>query len=239
MDKESFSYLLVNPSEIGAADVQELENLTSAYPYFQLAHSLLAKGHYEITNNELATEKLRKAAAYALSRNALRKLMNGELATEQSKFASSRVILSRSIQNEEHKTEKHPEISPIQALRAIDYTDSLLVEEKQRLNKDTTNKPQESDIQQQYEIIDRFIKIEKSIRPLRAKAGEIPESTEDLAEKTSPSSLNLVTESFAKIQAKQGKIEKAIETYEKLILKFPQKKTYFVAKIDELRKKSV
>ncbi len=239
MDKESFSYLLVNPSEIGATDVQELENLTSTYPYFQLAHSLLAKGHYEITNNELATEKLRKAAAYALSRNALRKLMNGELATEQSKFASSRLILSRSVQTEEHKPEKHPDISPIQALRAIDYTDSLLVEEKQRLHSDTINKPQESDIQQQQEIIERFIKIEKTIRPLRAKAGELPESTEDLAEKTSPSSLNLVTESFAKIQAKQGKIEKAIETYEKLILKFPQKKTYFVAKIDELRTKSV
>ncbi|MFN8356572.1 MAG: hypothetical protein U0Y10_19115 [Spirosomataceae bacterium] len=233
MDKETFSYLIVNPSEIGASDVQALERVTADYPFFQLAHSLLAKGHYEINNNELATEKLRKAAAYALSRNALRKLINGELANELSKFSHTRLSISRT----ENKQEKPAELSPIQALRAIDYTDSLLVEEKQRQTDESSQKEQKVDFQEQNQIIERFIQIEKSIRPIRAKQGELPEAVEDLAEKTSPTALNLVTESFAKIQAKQGNYAKAIETYEKLILKFPQKKAYFAAKIEELNAK--
>jgi ABC-type Zn uptake system ZnuABC Zn-binding protein ZnuA len=36
---------------------------------------------------------------------------------------------------------------------------------------------------------------------------------------------------------KQGKHEKAIDIYKKLIWKFPQKKAYFATQIEELKKK--
>ena len=36
---------------------------------------------------------------------------------------------------------------------------------------------------------------------------------------------------------KQGKLEKAQEIYNKLIWKFPEKKAYFVAQIEKLKKK--
>lgn len=36
---------------------------------------------------------------------------------------------------------------------------------------------------------------------------------------------------------KQGKIDKAIDIYEKLILKYPQKKAYFAEKIENLKSK--
>ena len=41
---------------------------------------------------------------------------------------------------------------------------------------------------------------------------------------------------LALILIKQGKKEKAIEVLKKLIWKFPQKKTYFAAQIEDLKK---
>jgi len=43
-----------------------------------------------------------------------------------------------------------------------------------------------------------------------------------------------VSENLAQILLSQGKKQKAIEIYKKLIWKFPQKKAYFAARIEEL-----
>ena len=47
----------------------------------------------------------------------------------------------------------------------------------------------------------------------------------------------LVSENLAKILAKQGKTEKAIDIYKKLVWKFPQKKAYFASQIESLKEK--
>jgi TolA-binding protein len=41
---------------------------------------------------------------------------------------------------------------------------------------------------------------------------------------------------LAQILTRQGKKDKAIEVYKKLIWKFPQKKAYFAAQIEDLKK---
>ena len=48
---------------------------------------------------------------------------------------------------------------------------------------------------------------------------------------------DIISENLANIMIKQGKHEKAIDIYKKLIWKFPQKKTYFATQIEELKKK--
>lgn len=46
----------------------------------------------------------------------------------------------------------------------------------------------------------------------------------------------LVTETYADLVATQGHTAKAIELYERLMLKFPEKSSYFARKIDEIKK---
>jgi hypothetical protein len=55
-----------------------------------------------------------------------------------------------------------------------------------------------------------------------------------LAAKSNTFHDNLVTETYAAILAGQGKKQKAIEMYERLRLKYPDKSTYFAQKIEEL-----
>ncbi|GEM_PF-2911289 len=83
----------------------------------------------------------------------------------------------------------------------------------------------------QQQLIDKFLKEQPSID--RKKE---PTVEGDLSEKASKEP-DLVTEKMARIYELQELYDKAIETYEKLILKFPEKSDYFAKKIQELKQK--
>jgi tetratricopeptide (TPR) repeat protein len=74
---------------------------------------------------------------------------------------------------------------------------------------------------------------------LAAATGEENEIVPEKVFNMAISSINLnedtVSESLAKILAMQGNVEKALEMYKKLSLKFPEKSTYFASKIKELQ----
>jgi pentatricopeptide repeat protein len=62
--------------------------------------------------------------------------------------------------------------------------------------------------------------------------------TERLIEKIAQSSnetKDVITETMAEVLVKQGKLEKAIQLYQKLSFLDPSKTTYFAAKINELK----
>jgi hypothetical protein len=58
----------------------------------------------------------------------------------------------------------------------------------------------------------------------------------NMAKKSVQESDEFVTETLARIYAKQGNIPKAVRTYQKLSLKFPEKTAYFAALIEELKR---
>ena len=64
---------------------------------------------------------------------------------------------------------------------------------------------------------------------------EANQNTENLAAASTKINDNLISESYAKILANQGKKQLAIEIYEKLVLKFPDKRTYFADLIEKLK----
>ena len=98
--------------------------------------------------------------------------------------------------------------------------------------------PRADERRRQQEIIEAFIKKDPSIGPVRLDANAPETQVPDLAERSQGADFGgLVTESFAKILLKQGKIDKAIDIYEKLKLKNPEKSDYFAQKITELEGK--
>ena len=88
---------------------------------------------------------------------------------------------------------------------------------------------------EQLEIIEQFIKAQPSIT--NSKDKPIPAPQGDLSTiKSGEFGDNIVSETLVEILVKQGKKDKAIEVLKKLIWKFPQKKAYFAAQIEELKK---
>lgn len=83
-------------------------------------------------------------------------------------------------------------------------------------------------------IIERFIHTDPQIRPLAADKLD----NENKAKRSSEDQDELVTETLARIYTDQMLYHKAIATYKKLILKFPEKKLYFAAQIEQLEKKT-
>ncbi len=89
----------------------------------------------------------------------------------------------------------------------------------------------------QNKIIEKFIEEQPSIGNLKKEQEKSSdEINKDLSEKSTKFGDDLVSENLAVILLKQGKRERAIDIYKKLIWKLPQKKAYFAARIEEIKK---
>lgn len=275
LDKETFSYWVTHPEDLTPTDLVQLQESLSAYPYCQSLHTLMAKAA-SVHQRSQTIPYIRQAAAHALSRNTLRKLIDNEfqwsenLLTKLNELSAKHVSIPDDYQQESYAlfTSKtgfsngFPKFSLLQWSSPNDGSDQALnasrlpepvvslptPEDPTILESGLQNDlaqiaettpaqptPSAADLerQRQFDLIDSFIRNEPRISPVKAKTGELPDQ-EDLTKRSKPVGGGLVTESFAKILEKQGKIDKAVEIYEKLIAKNPEKKAYFWAKIGEL-----
>jgi myosin heavy subunit len=86
---------------------------------------------------------------------------------------------------------------------------------------------------EQEQIIDRFIEKQPSIsKPDKT----IQKEKDDLSKSSTRFHADIASEYLAEIYIEQGKNHRAIEIYENLSLKFPEKKSYFAGLIEKLKK---
>lgn len=243
-DKEMFSYWVTQPELLEKSDIGKLERMTEEYPYFQLAHMLLAKA-VSVGQPESLTRYLPKAAVYALSRKALQALVENEM--EWSVELLDRLTRTRpgtaDTAGEKPVAPAPPEERPEtgrQNDRLLSYDPTVVAEfalsyqlsEQLRAEQEKAKEaPSRTPVQ---ELIDKFIKTEPVIGALTPESGQNDEA-EDLSLRGQMALEDFATESFAEILARQGKTERAIGIYEKLILKIPEKKDYFAEKIRRLK----
>ncbi len=77
LDKETFSYWVTHPDDLTAADFAQMQENLAEHPYCQSLYTLAAKGA-SLHRKSKTVAYARQAAAYALSRNALRRLIDNE-----------------------------------------------------------------------------------------------------------------------------------------------------------------
>ncbi|WP_428328671.1 hypothetical protein [Mucilaginibacter sp.] len=89
-------------------------------------------------------------------------------------------------------------------------------------------------LKKEHVIIERFIQEEPQIKPQSSDKLD----NENKAKKSSEDRDEMVTETLAAIYSDQMLYHKAIASYRKLMLKFPEKSSYFAGKIEQLEKKT-
>jgi hypothetical protein len=85
----------------------------------------------------------------------------------------------------------------------------------------------------QFSLIDDFIRSNPRIDP---RVSKDTRSIEDISEDSVREHDSFITDTLARIYVRQGLYTKAIQAYENLSLKYPEKSTYFAAQIEEIKK---
>jgi tetratricopeptide (TPR) repeat protein len=121
--------------------------------------------------------------------------------------------------NEKHSFQEWLQLSRIRPI--IRETEIKSISEKTTLDLEKRKKA---------EIIDKFIESSPKIPPIRLddKTTTIKESNEDEQH-------YLMTETLARVYLEQKKYQRAIQAYEILILKYPEKSSFFANRISDIK----
>lgn len=213
-----------NPMQIGNAEIADMRISLQAFPYFSTLQLLYTKGLYN-TDSISYNRQLRKAAAFAGNRKLLFKLITENVKeTEAITESKTKVV-------EQKKVEEIKEIVAEKELnigKPLDFTEDETHSFAEWLSLTKVKKINRTANQNQGDLIDTFIENEPSIsKPKKETFFSPAESAkESLLENDS-----IVTETLARVYLEQGHYDKAIASYEKLSLKFPQKNTFFANQI--------
>jgi tetratricopeptide (TPR) repeat protein len=216
-DRAVFKSIMTAPTEIRTYTETEEIAISTQAPASHTISAPLAV----IINPEIASSKVEntlQASIYEEVIHDLENLHNSMQIFEETVKNLEKGITTNSLKAND-KNQKH-------STEAADKTPEIKATE--------TAKPEVIKQQEQQEIIEQFIKAQPTIKGKVTDETITPQG--DLTEKNNGYNENIISETLAHILIKQGKKEKAIDILKKLIWKFPQKKAYFAAQIEELKK---
>ena len=214
-----------NSMQIGNAEIADIRISLQAFPYFSTLQLLYTKGLYN-TDSISYNRQLRKAAAFAGNRKLLFKLITENVKETEAITESKTEVVEQ--KKAEKNTEKRAVEKELNIGKPLDFTEDETHSFAEWLSLTKVKKIDRKSTQNQEGLFDTFIKNEPSIsKPKKETFFSPAESAkESLLENDS-----IVTETLARVYLEQGHYDKAIASYEKLSLKFPQKSTFFANQI--------
>ena len=263
MNTNKITYLLNNPNAIDESQTLALETITQEYPYFQAIRALYLKGLYNLKSYRYNFE-LKKTAAHITDRSVLFdfitaanfKTIDKELIEKQqneindivvenfevlNSIALQKTILLNQFKALNKETEKP--LSPLEEKLEINTPLQFNLNEKHSffewlqltkiapINREVSynNDEVNEDKKKKIELIDKFIESNPKIGPIK----ETTSTNLNLNRIEEPT--HLMTETLARIYLEQKKYNKAIQAYEILILKYPEKSIFFADRIKDIK----
>ena len=241
VNASQFLEILHNSNSLDRGQILQLQKVQENFPYFQIPHVLIARYEYQ-KDGTVLTPAMGYAAITSPDRIWLKTLVEkpGETLEEVQEIVSTPEVktkeeapipIKEEVQSPENTSEDIATPEPVKPKprRRKPPKDDLMETIKRKEKKEILDEKKK----QQIDLIKAFSK--KSIKMATIKEIEANQNTENLAAASTKINDNLISESYAKILANQGKKQLAIEIYEKLVLKFPDKRTYFADLIEKLK----
>ena len=266
MKKEKFHELLENPEGIRPSDVAQLQQVIKDYPYFHNAHSLLLFGLKRLNSENFDEQLKSSALFLSNRAQLINSIVFGwpgnreprihkpvdvkpatpviEEKTEENVIPVDFTQVDTSIKPLEKTSEETIKeefsldetasfsLEDAQPIELLDKKENIAIEKSDNpadlLEFDIADGSDEASV----DLIDQFIKENPRIIPRL----DLEDSRGDMSVDALIEDNEIVTETLADIYEQQGLYNKAKEAYEKLILKFPEKKAYFASRITELEK---
>jgi tetratricopeptide (TPR) repeat protein len=264
MNITDYTYLLNKPEAVNDKHAQTLENVLTAFPYFQSARVLRLKHLYnqDSFNYNYA---LKVSAAYTTDRSVLFDFITSDSFVSIQKGLYEKKLeelMNMSVVGSEHIIieAKLPAVDPLEQSILTSIKEATTTEEEKIAEKLAIGKPLEFSRDEKHSfqewlqlsrfkpiareennvaiadekkkklaLIDKFIENNPKIT-LIAKDAIVP-TIEAVSEDTS----YLMTETLARVYLEQKKYSKAIQAYEILILKYPEKSSFFADRISDIK----
>lgn len=233
MNAIQFLEIVQKADSIDRSEMHQLQKVQENFPYFQIPHVLLARHEYLKAGKQI-TPALGYAAITSPDRIWLKTLIERTVEEPLTPLATTppavintqeTAVVVPPIDEQELKSEP-PKAKP---KRRKPPKDDIMETIKRKEKKEILDEKKK----EQNEMIRAFSK--KSIKMATIKEIEANQNHENLAAASTKINDNLISESYAMILAKQGKKQLANEIYEKLVLKFPDKRAYFANLIEKLK----
>lgn len=150
-----------------------------------------------------------------------------------------KVVRKKDILQIVEKEEEKEHIEEVKTEDAFELLESEKVEavkdqepDNQNIYFDINHYADDDVIKESDDLISKFIE-----KNPRIETKDLNEEVKDVSEKSVVEDSNLLSETLIKVYIKQGLFEKAIQSYHKLSLKYPEKNAYFASQIEILQEK--
>ena len=255
MNINDYINLLNNSKAINDKQTLVLETIVQEFPFFQSARALYLKGLYNQESFRYNYE-LKKTAAHTTDRTVLFDFIT----SDDFKIFQQDVYdkYQAEIQNIEVTDFEHIQEVQVTDLVIESKPEPESIEEKLEIGKPFTFEKSEthsftewlqlskmapiereedknttaisSELEKKFDLIEKFIELNPKIAPAKDTA-----STPANIAKSNEMPSSIMTETLAQIYLEQKKYTKAIQAYEILILKYPEKSSFFADRIKNIK----
>ena len=254
--KDQLIQFIEKPGLLNEQTIGELKEIVEEFPYFQTGQLLYTYNLYSQANFRYEGY-LKTCSIHATDRTILYHLLQQQPPTEKSltgavppdkKIRETSAVFELAEEKQITETElpSRPAPQPNETelidfdLLSFDQTDENFASDDNTTDLLTLevvgqSEPVEPKASEKIDLIDQFIKENPVIQPRKVV---VPERNELPNAKEEPEIENdeFITETLSRIYLKQGHYQKAIDSFKRLSLKFPEKSVYFAEQIEEIKK---